>query len=247
MPVREHLRELRLRVILGAAGLIVGAIAGWFFFTPVFEALQQPVLELAESEGSDVSINFAGLVTALDVRIKVAMLIGMVLSSPWWLYQVWAFIAPGLKRSEKRYTLVFMSAAVPLFVGGVWLAWVIFPHAVQILTSFTPALTSSFLDAQLYMSFVMRLLVAFGLAFVFPVIMVALTWGQVVRAATWLKGWRWAIVVMFTFAAIMTPMPDATSMILMALPMCGLYFGAVGICLLRERTVRRRESRAAHA
>lgn len=240
MPLRQHLREFRNRVVLSAAGIVVGAVGGWFLYTPVFEALQRPVLAAAERGGAKVTVNFSGLATALDMQIKMAMVIGIVLSSPWWLYQLWAYVAPGLKRHERRYTIGFLGAAIPLFFGGVLLGWWVFPHAVQILTGFTPSGAANFLDAELFMTFAMRLVLAFGLAFVFPVVMVALSAAGMVRARTWLGGWRWAIMLIFIFCAVMTPTPDAITMIVMAVPMCGLYFGAIGVSVLFERSRRKR-------
>ena len=235
MPLRDHLIELRNRIILSVVGMAVGAVAGWFLFSPTFEALQQPLLEAATRDDAIVSVNFAGLATALDMRFKVAFFLGLILSSPWWLYQVWAYVAPGLTGKERRYTVGFLSAAVPLFLVGIGSAWVVFPHAVTILTEFRPDGTQQLLDAELYLTFAMRLLVAFGLAFVFPVVMVALTWLGVVPWRVWLRAWRWAVLVIFVFAAVMTPTPDAITMIVLAVPMCALYFGAIGVGALRGR------------
>lgn len=240
MPLRDHLTELRTRIILAAIGIAVGAVIGWFLFEPAFEALQQPVVAAAEAQEGAVSINFAGLATALDMRVKVSLFLGLIVSSPWWLYQLWAFLSPGLKGREKRFTVGFLAAAVPLFALGIVAGWFVFPHAVTILTDFRPDGTSQLLDAQMYLGFVMRLFIAFGLAFTFPVVMVALTWTGVVGTRTWLRGWRWAVLLIFIFAAVMTPTPDAITMIVMALPMCGLYFGAIGIGAL-GRSARRKE------
>lgn len=242
MPLRLHLAEFRKRVVLAAIGIAVLAVAGWFFYTPVFEAIQAPVLKAAQQGDGLVSINFEGLATALDMQIKVSVVMGVVLSSPWWLYQLWAFVAPGLKNNERKYTVGFLCTAIPLFLGGVALAWWVFPHAVQILTDFRPENTANLLNAQMFMTFAMRLVLAFGLAFVFPVLMVGLTWSGVVKSRTWLQGWRWAVMGVFVFAAVMTPTPDAITMIVMALPMCALYFGAIGIGAVRERSQAKRQS-----
>jgi sec-independent protein translocase protein TatC len=236
MPLRDHLAEFRNRLIWAVIGLAVGTVIGWFLFEPAFEALQQPVLAAAEAQDAAVTINFAGLATALDMRVKVSVFLGLIISSPWWLYQLWAFLSPGLRGTEKRYTLGFMAAAVPLFATGIVAAWFVFPHAVAILTEFRPDGTAQLLDAQLYLAFVMRLFLAFGIAFTFPVVMVALTWSGIAKTRTWLKGWRWAVLIIFVFAAVMTPTPDAITMIVMALPMCGLYFGAIGIGALGSRS-----------
>lgn len=245
MPIRAHLAEFRNRVILSVVGIGLGAIGGWFLFTPAFEALQSPLLDVAAASDGAVSVNFAGLATALDMRIKVSFFLGLILSAPWWLYQLWAFLAPGLRTKEKRYTIGFLAAAIPLFAAGIALGWLIFPHAVDILTEFRPEGTTQLLDAQMYLSFAMRLFIAFGIAFIFPVVMVALTWANIVSVKTWLKGWRWAVLIIFVFAAAMTPTPDAITMIVMALPMCGLYFGAIGIGALRQRV--RRKARVEQA
>ena len=244
MPLREHLREFRNRITYAAIGIAVGAVAGWFLYPKAFAFLQQPINDAAEEHGQNVSINFAGLATALDMQLKMAIVIGVVLTSPWWLYQLWAFVAPGLRTKERRYTIGFLGAAIPLFLAGIALALWVFPHAAGILLDFTPQGSSNFLDAQMFMSFAMRLVLAFGLAFVFPVVMVALSAAGLVRAATWTKGWRWAIFLIFLFCAIMTPTPDAITMCLMALPMVGLYFGAIGVSKLFERSRRRKREAA---
>jgi sec-independent protein translocase protein TatC len=230
-----HLRELRKRAFLAALGLVVGAVLGWFLYTPVFEALQRPLLDAADDAGKDVLLNFTGLASALDMKIKVSLFLGAIVSCPWWLYQLWAFITPGLTGKERRYAVGFIGAAVPLFVAGGYLAWSLLPRAVVLLTNFVPKGAANFTDAQGYLSFVMRLILAFGLAFVFPVIMVALSFSGVVKGRTWLAGWRWAIFLIFLFSAIMTPTPDAITMILVALPMCVLFFVAIGIAEIHDR------------
>ncbi len=240
MPLREHLRELRRRVVLIAGGLVVGSVAGWLVYEPVFRLLQQPVLDVAAKRGGDVSLNFQGVVTAFDVQVKVSLFLGVLVTSPWWMYQLWAFITPGLTRKERHYAVGFLAAGVPLFLAGAALAWWALPNAVRLLTDFAPDDTTNWVDAQLYLSFVMRVILAFGLGFLLPVVMVALNFAGLVRARTWLAGWRWAIVVAFTFAAIATPTPDAVTMFVVAVPICVLFFLAIGICHLHDRRLDRR-------
>ena len=240
MPLRGHLLELRRRLSLAALGIVVGAVGGWFLYDPVFNLLQDPLLDAAARLNQPININFGGMATALDMKIKISLFIGVIITSPWWLFQLWSFITPGLTSKEKRYTFGFLGSAVPLFLAGAFMAWMILPHAVKILTDFLPEGATNFQDAQTYLSFVMRLLLAFGLAFVLPVVMVALTFAGLVRAETWARGWRWAIVIAFTFAAVMTPTPDALTMILVALPIVILYFAALGVCVLRDRAVDKR-------
>ncbi|WP_028046362.1 twin-arginine translocase subunit TatC [Cellulomonas sp. URHE0023] len=240
MPLRAHLVELRHRLFLAVLGLLVGAVIGWFLYTPVFEALQQPVNDVAAERGELITLNFAGLATALDMQVKVAFFLGVLISSPWWIYQLWAFVTPGLTRKERGYAYAFVGAAVPLFLAGAALAWWALPNAVRLLIDFTPQGATNITDAQTYLSFVMRLVLAFGLAFLLPVLMVALNFAGLVSAGAWRRGWRWAILVAFVFAAVMTPTPDAITMIMVALPICGLYFVALGVCALHDRRVNKR-------
>lgn len=240
MSLRDHFVEFRKRLILVAIGIAVGMVAGWFLYEPVFESLQAPILEIASQDDSLVTVNFAGIATALDLQIKVAAVLGIILSAPWWLYQLWAYVAPGLKSSERRYTIGFMATAIPLFFAGVAFAWWVFPRAIAVLIAFTPDGSANFIDAQTFLTFAMRLVLAFGIAFVFPVVMIALSWAGIVKSRTWLKGWRWAVFLIFVAAAILTPTPDAVTMLFMAGPMVLLYFTAIGVGALRERMVRRR-------
>lgn len=240
MPLLEHLLELRKRFVLIAAGLLLGAIAGWVLYEPLLVALQQPLERASELTGNDVTLNFTGPASALDIRIRAALFLAVFLSCPWWLYQVWAFITPGLNKREKYYAYGFVGASVPLFVGGAYMAWLVIPHAVQILTGFLPDNATNFTDAQMYLDLVMRLLLAFGVAFVSPVLLVGLNFAGLMSAKSLLAGWRWAILIAFTFAAIVTPTPDALTMILVALPICVLYFAALGVAQLHDRRVAKR-------
>lgn len=234
MPLREHVREASHRFLLAGLGIVVGAVVGWFAYDPIFAALKAP-FEVVNDAGKDAALNFEGIATSFDIRLRVSFFVGVLIASPWWLYQAWAYVAPGLTRKERRSALAFFAAAVPLFASGVAVAWYFLPHAVLLLTDFTPSGTLNIINASVYLAFVMQLLLAFGLAFLLPLVMVALTSLGLVRARTWVAGWRWAVLLVFTFAAVATPTPDALSMILLALPICGLYFGAVGVCVLIDR------------
>lgn len=239
MPLREHLRELRRRFLLAGLGVLAGAVVGWLVYDAVFAALQQPI-QAANEAGRTAALNFEGVATSFDMRVRISLFVGLIVSSPWWLYQAWAFVSPGLTPREKRLSLAYFAAGVPLFLAGAGMAWLFLPHAVMLLTEFTPEGSVNFIHASVYLSFVTQLVLAFGLAFLLPLAMVALTAMRLVRAATWAKGWRWAVLIVFVFAAIATPTPDAISMILLALPICGLYFAALGLCVLLDRRAERR-------
>lgn len=244
MPLRAHLRELRRRLGWVALGLALGAAAGWLLYPPVFEALIRPLRELAQERDEVVAINFSGLLASFDIQLQVSLFLGVVLTSPWWIYQLWAFVTPGLTHRERRYAVGFLAAAVPLFLAGGAIAWWALPHAVRLLLSFTPPGATNLIDAPTYLSFVMRVVLAFGIAFLLPVVMVALDLVGVVRGRMWLRAWRWAVVGIFTFAAIATPTPDPWTMLLVAAPMVLLYFGAVWVCLLHDRRVARATPKA---
>ena len=242
MPLREHLRELRNRVVLALVGLLVGAVAGWIAYEELFAALQAPVVELAREQDRVTALNFNGVAAPLDMKIKVSLFAGAIASSPWWIYQLWAFITPGLTRRERWHTLAFLAAAVPLFLAGAALAWVTLPQAVGLLAGLTPDDAVNFIEAPVYLTFIMRMVLAFGVAFLVPVVMVALNAAGVVRASTLRGGWRWAVLLAFVFAAIATPTPDVVAMITLAVPICLLYAVALVVCVLTDR---RRDRRTA--
>ncbi|UNX53192.1 twin-arginine translocase subunit TatC [Georgenia sp. TF02-10] len=245
MPLREHLRELRRRILWAALGLLVGAVVGWVVYDPIVVAMQAP-LEVIASRGRLAQLNFGTVGSAFDLKIQVALFLGVFLSSPWWIGQLWMFVVPGLTRKERLYSLSFILAGAVLFVAGGALAWWVLPHAVQMLTAFTPDLAVNLLDARTYYTFFMRVILAFGLGFLLPLVMVGLNFLGVVAGRTYLKAWRWAVIGCFVFTAVVNPLPDAWSMIAMGVPLCGMYFAAVGISLLRDRRVARRR-RAAEA
>ncbi|GHG52487.1 Sec-independent protein translocase protein TatC [Flavimobilis marinus] len=243
MPLREHLVELRRRLVLAAVGVAAGAVVGWFIYQPIFEVLQEPLLDVAAERGTTVALNFAGAMTALDMQLKMSVFLGVLVSSPWWLYQLWAYITPGLTRRERLYSVGFVAAAVPLFLAGAAVAWWVLPRAVVLLVEFVPQGALNIQDAQGYLGFVMRIVLAFGIAFLLPVVMVALNLVGLVRARTYLRAWRWAVVAAFTFSAMMTPTADVLTMFALAMPICGLYAIAVGVGFLHDRRADRRAAR----
>lgn len=240
MPLSEHLREARRRFIWVLLGLVAGTVVGWVLYPRIFAALQEPVTRVSESGQLEIALNFDGVATALDMQLKVSLFAGVIMTSPWWMYQLWAYVTPGLTRRERWYTVGFLAAGIPLFLAGAGLAWWVMPQAVGILTSFTPENAINLITAQLYLTFIMRMVLAFGVAFLLPVVMVGLDLAGVVTARTWFAGWRWAVLLAFVFAAVATPTADAITMFALALPICGLYFAAVGVCALNDRRTARR-------
>jgi sec-independent protein translocase protein TatC len=236
MSLGDHLRELRRRVVIAAVAIVVGSVVGWVEYDRLFTALLAPLRKIArERPGGLVNINFGGITEPFSVQLQVALFVGVIVASPIWLYQVWAFIVPGLTKREKRTTMAFVGAAAPLFLGGCFLATKVVPKAVEILISFTPQGAANLPTAALYLTFVTRFILAFGLAFLLPVFLVGLNVAHILPARIMLKGWRIAVILIFVFSAMMTPTPDAWTMLALALPMIGLFYAAVGVSMLLDR------------
>src|SRR3954469_679128 len=241
MPLREHLRELRTRLIKSGIAILVGAVVGWFLYPWLFAELTKPLEDIVKLHPDRfVKVNFGQVASPFNLQLKLSFYLGFVLSSPVWLYQLWAFIVPGLTRREKRYALAFVAAAVPLFAAGLGLAWLVLPNAIRFLTDFTPKDSANIITADDYLTFVLRIILAFGLAFVVPLLLVALNLVGILPARSLAKGWRVAVFLCFLFAAIASPTPDAGSMLALAFPMVGLYMIAVGIAFVNDRRKARR-------
>ncbi|GAB3567032.1 twin-arginine translocase subunit TatC [Spelaeicoccus albus] len=240
MPLKAHIIELRNRLIIAAIGVVLGAVAGWFLYDPVFYILQQPIQEVAAARGNTADVNFQSVGAAFDMKLKVSLFIGAIVSSPVWIYEIWAFVTPGLTKKERGYTLGFMGAAIPLFLLGSVASFFALPNAVKGLTSFTPKGASNIINAQDYLSFVMMIVLMFGIAFVIPVIVVALNMVGILSAKTLVKGWRIIIILTLLFSAIATPTPDAVSMFFLAVPMLVLFVIAWVICAANDRRRKRK-------
>lgn len=238
MSLGEHLRELRKRLIISAVAILVAAVAGFFLAPLVIDALRVPITEIAEQRNAEII--YTTVTGAFDLRISISMTIAIVLASPIWLYQIFAFLMPGLTSTEKRYTFGFFFSAVPLFAAGIATGWFLFPHMVLLLTSFASTEESTSLIARDYYDFVIKLSLAIGIAYVLPVFLVLLNFAGVISAVAILKGWRVAVLVITLFAAIATPAADVISMVLLAIPMVLLYFTAAFIAWVHDRRAAKR-------
>jgi sec-independent protein translocase protein TatC len=243
LTLAGHLRELRNRLLWSAGFILLGAIGGWFLFEPVFSILQQPIDQVARDRNTTAVVNFSGVASAFDLRIQVSIFLGVLITSPIWLWNFWAFISPGLKKKEKKYAIGFVVAAVPLFLIGTALAWVSLPLFVIILIGFTPEGSSNVMNASEYVLFAIRILLVFGLAFVMPVILVIMNLLGVVSARGILKGWRLALFLIAFVSALATPAADPMSMFLLMLPLSLLFFGAVGIAWINDARRSKRQEK----
>ncbi len=238
MSLGAHLVELRKRLFRAAIAVIVGAIIGWAINGLIWDQLRAPILVIANAHHA--SITFTTITSAFDLKIQIAIIAGIVISSPVWLYQLFAFFVPGLTRRERGYTLGFLLTAIPLFLAGCAAGWYVLPHIVELMATFVPPEDASLLDARYYLDFVLKLVVATGVAFVLPVFLVLLNFVGVLQGKTILKGWRWAVLAIVLFTAIATPAADVVSMFLLAIPMVVLYFSAVVVALWHDKIIARR-------
>jgi sec-independent protein translocase protein TatC len=243
MSLGGHLRELRNRLYWSALYIGLAAVAGWFLFEPVFTVLQQPFVDLSKAPGFTASINFGTVSAPFDLRMQVSIFLGVIIASPFWLYNLWAYISPALNAKTKRVTVTFVSIATPLFLAGCYLAWVLIPHFVKGLLAFTPAGSAAIINANDYILFALRVLLLFGSALVLPAVLLLLNYLGVLSSQTILKGWRLAVFLSAVIAAMATPVSDPMSMLLLALPLVALYFVAALIAKIFDK--RRSRSQAA--
>jgi sec-independent protein translocase protein TatC len=227
MPLMEHIRELRNRVIKVALALLVGSIIGWILYPHVWNFIQEPFCRLPAKTRSipgqhvgscthQLVVN--GIFDGLFVKLQVSIGVGVLLTSPVWLYQLWGFIAPGLYRRERRWAYYFVGAAVPLFATGALIAYFAMTRGLHFLLDLVPADVTPLITINTYLSYAFTMVAIFGLAFELPLIFVLLNLAGVLTHERFRKWRRGIIFLVFAFGAIFTPSPDPISMLLLALP-----------------------------
>ena len=220
LPLTTHLQELRKRLILSFIAVGAGFVLCYAFAESIFDILAAPLIKMMPAGGSLI---FVSVAEAFFTYMKVAFIAGLILTSPFVLYQIWAFVAPGLYRHEKRYVVPFVLAGSFFFALGIFFGYfVALPVGFKFLLGFATDFIKPMPSMKEYLSFSIKFLLAFGLVFEFPVVLVLLARIGVVDARTLAKQRKYAILLIFVFAAVMTP-PDLISQVLMALPLMGLY------------------------
>lgn len=243
MTLGEHFVELRKRLFRSAAGVLAGTVAGWFLSGYVLNAMRAPIETIAKNQHRLAELNYDNITGAFDLKMEVAFTIGIVLSSPIWLYQIWAFFVPALSKRELKYGFGFFFSAVPLFVAGCAAGWLVVPHIVELLTSFAQSGDAALIQANGYFSFILKLVIAIGIAFVLPVFLVLLNFVGVLSAKSILHSWRIALIVIVVFTALVTPSADVVSMFVLAIPMVALFFAAAGVAWLHDRRAAKNATR----
>lgn len=244
MPLLDHFRELRSRVVKAVTWIALGTAIGWVFYNRIITQLAEPVCDLKAAQESGAascgSLYISGVLGPLNLQIKVAILSGVILSAPLWLYQLWAFIAPALHRKEKRNSILFLVAATPFFAAGAYLGYTILPVAVRVLFGFTPDALSNLVRFDDYLDFVLRVILIFGIAFELPVFLITFNLIGFLSGKAILRPWRIWVFGICLFVAGFTPSADPLSMLALALPLIALYLLAGVFALLNDRRRDRR-------
>lgn len=239
MPLLEHLNEFRKRFLRSVIAILGASTAGWFFYDRIITQLAKPVCDLAAARASGSgecgSLYINGILGPLNLQIKVAILSGLIVAAPIWLYQLWAFIAPALHRKEKRYSILFLFAATPFFALGATIGYLILPIAIKVLFGFTPDALANLVRFDDYLDFVLRIILLFGLAFELPVFLLTFNLIGFLRGSAILKPWRIWVFSITLFAAALTPTSDPITLSFLAGPLIVLYFLAGLISLLLDR------------
>src|SRR3954471_4804095 len=243
MALVDHFRELRARLLKSVLAIVVATIASFFIYDQLLELVTGPYNDAKDMLGDSTNtlIYVSGVGGGLTIQLKLCALSGLVLSSPVWLYQIWAFVLPGLHRKERHWTIVFVAIAGPLFIAGVALGYYVLPKGLQVLISFTPADMANLNDFNDFFSFMVRMLLVFGVSLEIPFFVVLLNLAGIVSGKALGRYRPWIILGTFVFAAVATPSTDPISMLLLAIPMLGLFLMAEIIA----RFVDRRRGRGA--
>lgn len=237
MSLIEHLLELRSRLFKATLAIAIGMVIGFVISQQVYDILERPYcsLELAEWDGSCPGLQQLDALAAFMLRLKLALWVGLILAAPIWFYQLWAFIAPGLHRHERKWAYIFASIAVPLFVAGAVLAYVVIERGLRFLV--TQGIQG--LDIQLevtgYISFITTVMLVFAVGFELPLLILMLNFAGIVSAKKLLSWWRVAVFACFVFASFATPDPGPFGMLLLATILSAMYFIAVGVAFLNDR------------
>jgi sec-independent protein translocase protein TatC len=225
MPLMDHLRELRNRILKALAAIAVGTAIGLFpqVFGPVWGFIERPFCSAVingmtgcHKIGDQLVIN--GIFDPFILRVQVAFFFGLIVTSPFWLYQLWAFIAPGLYRREKRWTYTFVGTAAPLFAAGAAIAYFAMSRGLRYLLHLTPQHVVNLPPVSTYLGYFDAMLLGFGLAFELPLALVILNLAGILTHERVRKWRRWMIFLVFVFAGIASPSPDPLTMLLLAVP-----------------------------
>jgi len=247
MGFLDHLEELRKRIVYSAIAVAVGTGVCWGYRVRIYSVMQKPIMDALKSHNLAEKLVYLNPIDPFNLYLKIAMLAGLFLTSPFVLYQVWMFISPGLYRNEKKYVFPFMFSTITLFtLGGYFGYRIAYPRALDFFIGFNgqfqPMITVSEYT-QLFLSIVLGM----GLIFEMPILVFFLAFMGIMSPRFMIKNFRYAILIIFVIAAIVTPTPDIVNMCVFAAPMLALYALSIGVAYLvhPEQRRARREKHAA--
>lgn len=222
MPLIDHIRELRNRIVKASVAIAIGAGIGWLIYPHVWHFIEAPYCKLdlktTLSHGHHCTLYVTGIFDAFFLRLKISIITGVIISAPVWLYQLWAFIAPGLYARERRWAYYFVGASLPLFAIGGTIAYFAMTKGLHFLIAMVPANVEPIITINTYLSYALMMLTIFGIAFELPLVVVLLNLAGVLPHQRFRKWRRVIIFLVFAFAAVFTPSPDPISMLLLAVP-----------------------------
>lgn len=239
MTLTEHLAELRVRIIRSMLAIALGTILVLAFYDQVLDVLTQPYKNLCERKpdiNATCVLNVFSPTEGFTTRFRISAYGGLILALPVVLWQIWRFVVPALHAKEKKYAIPFIFSTVVLFLLGGFLAYWTLDKALEFLIGWSGTEVISQFQISKYISLVFMMILAFGIGFEFPVLLVFLQLVGIISPRQLLKQWRMAIMVIFVAAAVITPSGDPISLLLLAIPMTLLYFVAVAIGFLVERS-----------
>ncbi|MGH9183734.1 MAG: twin-arginine translocase subunit TatC [Acidimicrobiales bacterium] len=226
MTLVEHLTELRSRVIKAVIGIAVGGVAGFLVYESVLDLLIQPYCDILP-EGRDCVLIVTDPLDAFAIRLKVSAYVGLLIASPLVLWQLWRFITPGLYPNEKRFAVPFVASSAVLFLLGAGLALWTFPRALEFLVEIGGQQLETFYTPGKYLSLITFMMLAFGIGFEFPIVLVFLQMAGMLRWQRLVSWRRYAVVGIFVLVAVITPSGDPFTLLALALPMCLFYEASI--------------------
>ena len=242
MSLADHLRELRYRFIVAAVAIILASSFAAIWYNQLYLVVMRPYLiamEMLKASNPNLTAStvISGVGTPIMLALQVCVVAGLILASPLWLYQLWAFIVPALMANEKKYAMYFLGAAIPLFLFGVLVGYLIMPQGISVMLSFTPSSIpiTNLLEVNDFLKLQLQLMVIFGLGFLMTVVVVGINMIGLVSSAQLAKARTFVIFGTFVFGAAATPSTDPFSMLALALPMSLLYIAAEQVCRFNDR------------
>ncbi len=239
MGFLDHLEELRTRIMRSVIAVAIGAGACWGYRERIYDVMQKPIMDALRHQGLPEKLVYTNPVDPFNLYLKIAMLAGLFLTSPFVLYQVWMFISPGLYRNEKRYVMPFMASTITLFtLGGYFGYRIAYPRALDFFVKFNGQFMPMITVGE-YTSLFLSIVLGMGLIFEMPILVFFLAFLGIMTPRFMITNFRYAILIIFVIAAIVTPTPDVINMCVFAAPMLALYAISIGVAYLVHPDQRR--------